>query len=205
MSVSTGILGCCCFECPGWVPLPLLQFTCLRFFLSFLDGVPITNILCRHASSLEASVYHFRADCGLVVAERAVPMHTQTHLASHLQSHWMQSDKERTNSRACLRSYTLSWPFTSYFKAGRCFLAWAISPCSTGCAHKAAKHGPDPLLQDMASYLLFHTSSWAAGQMMFLWPGNPWLYSCTRLAQHFENIGLFGWKAPHSTNIPIIC
>lgn len=150
MSVFTALMKGCCLECPGWVPVTLLQFMCLRFLITYSYEVLITNRLCRRASSLEASDCHFRADCVLVMVEWAVPMHT-SHTNRHRSSSTvsLNTDKERnTHSSVCLRSRTLSWPFAIYFKAGRWFLAWAIAPCSAGCVHNAARHSPDPLLWD---------------------------------------------------------
>lgn len=60
--------------------------------------------------------------------------------------------KRNTHSGACLRSCILSWPFTSDFKAGRCFSAWAVTPCSSECACNAARHGPGSLLWGIAAY-----------------------------------------------------
>lgn len=150
MSIFTAVMKGCCLECPGWVPVTLLQFTCLSFLIAYLYKALITNLLCRHASTLEASVYHFRADCGLVMAEWAVPMHTShtnTRFSSSTVS--LNPDKERnTHSSVCLRSRILSLLFAACFKAGRCFFGMShCSPCA-GCVHNVARHSPDPLLWD---------------------------------------------------------
>lgn len=107
-----------------------------------------------------------------MMVEWSVPMHTSytnTHQSPSIVS--LNTDKERnTYSGACLRSI-LIWQFTIYFKAGRYFLAWAITSHSAGCVHNAARHNSDPLLWDMSSYLPLRPSSWVAGQRVFLWPG----------------------------------
>lgn len=76
-----------------------LQLICMKYW---------SQTFC--ASSLEASVYCFRADCCLVMAEWTVRVHTstQTHIAAHLQSHWTQRQRKIPTS-ACA-SHLISWP-----------------------------------------------------------------------------------------------
>lgn len=114
----------CCLECPGWVPVVLLQFTCLRFFMVYLYEALITNFLCRHASSSEASLYHFRADCGLVMVSELYPCthFTPAHITAHLQSHWAQKGRE-TPTPVCA-SDLVSWAGTLLFTSKLKDVSW---------------------------------------------------------------------------------
>lgn len=83
MSIFTAVMKGCCLECPGWVPVILLQFTCLSFLMTYLYEALIINFLCRHASSSEASLYHFRADCGWVMMSVSCTCAHTTHTHQH--------------------------------------------------------------------------------------------------------------------------
>ena len=160
----------CCLECPGWVPVTLLQFTCLSFLITFWYEALITNHLCRHASSFEASVYHFRAGCGLVIVEWAVPMHTSnknTHHASCTVP--LNTGKER-NAYSSLSSDLLSWagplPLTS--KLGDAFwheslLLVLLGVFITLPGMAQTRCSGTHLLLPFSPH-----SSWVAGQTVFL-------------------------------------
>lgn len=198
----------CRLDCPGRVPVTLLQFTCLSFLITYLYEALITNLLCRRASSLEASAYHFRADCGLVMVEWAVPCTrlAQTHIASHLQSHWRQTRREIPTPVRALDLVSWAGPLLLTSKLENGFwhepllpvlLGVFITLLGTAQTHCSGTH----LLPPFSLLFLMgcRTDNISVARQFVS------AYSSIGLAQCLENIVFFGWKTPCSTNVPIIC
>lgn len=158
------------------------------------------------ASSLEASVYRFGADCCLVMAECTVPVHTstQTHTAAHLQSHWTQTRREIPTS-ACA-SDVISWPGplppTSkledvFWHESLLFILLGVFITLPGTAQTTA-------LGHASSYLSLHFLMGCRRGNISIARQFMTVYNCIGFVQHFENIVLFRWKMLHSTNASII-
>lgn len=192
----------CCLECPGWVPVTVLQFTCLSFLITYLYEVQITNLLCGHASSLESSVDHFRADCGLVMVEWAVSMHA-SHTAPHLQSQWTQTRREIPTPVGA--SDLISWagplPLTSKLEDD--FWHEPLLPILLGVfitlpgTAQTHCYGTHLLLPFSPHFLMGCRTDHISVARQFIT-----MYSCIGLAQCFENTVLFGWKTPYSNQRP---